>query len=484
MKHNKEYSIFLRDSFRKRIFNIAITKFGSQQKLADYLNSKIKSRHIMRRSIGYWIKGRHYFGYNLFIPIGVVKELCLINKINLKWAFKNAIKFNRPWFDPRNKKFLIRSKKMKIIKKNGQEYLDIYSILPKETLPAARSKKNLPLFAKKDNYFVQLWSESSWRPSKIKLRRFIKINELFFTGAAVYASEGLTKTENYNDCIWLGNSEPAVINFFLRWLDSFLNHYKLSFSIDYNGRNCNEKNIRDFWNQNILFLKESHRLEIRKKAAYNSALKNNFGVLKVRVSNTVLKTFTLKLLDIAKKLALKKKKHTIFYLRSLLACEGCVYTSSVLKEISIGCSSEREKGFIRKLLKKMELNFCERKEQFKISGWNRFFTLYKADAFKIKQINSNSKKENFLLGFKNHQKTQRLFKLRKFKNKDFTAKKWQNVFGLKKYISAHKFLNPLIEEKILLFYFKKNVKYYYINSKNKPFLESIWRLRNYKSLII
>lgn len=260
--------------------------------------------------------------------------------------------------------------------------------------------------------------------------------------------------------------------------------YKLSFSIDYNGRNCNEKVIREFWIQKIPYLREDSRLKIRKRVTYNSNLENNFGVLKARVSNTVLKTFILRLLAIVKKLALKKKQYAIFYLGGLLAGEGHVDGRSILRQISIGCSHEKEKSFIRKLLKMLRFNFYESKDRFVISGWNSFYILYKEDAFKIRQVNNYSKRDRFLLGFRNHQRTQKLFRLQRFEKKEFTAKEWQETFGLKRYISAHKYLRSLIEENILLFNFKKDVKYHYINPKAKPFLEIIWRLKDYKPLII
>lgn len=480
----KNYSVLLENSFRKKFIEKAIRKFGSQEKLAKYLSSKIKSRHIIRENIKNWKKGKHYLGYNLFIPIDVIKELCFINKTNLKNVLGEVIKFNPPWFDPRNRKLLIKQKEIRIFKKNEQEYLDIYSILPKETLPATRSKERLPLFVKKDRHYVRLWSEASWRVSEIKLKRFIKLNELFFIGVAIYTSEGLTKSINYNDSISLGNSEPAIINFFIKWLNSFLGNYKLFFSVKYNGQNCNEKNIKFFWRKEISYLKKEHQLDIKKRPTYGSGLINNFGVLDVRISNTVLKSFILNLLDGAKKLALRKKEYTVSYLKGLLASEGSIYAHPVLKEVTVGCLNEKERKFIKKLLKVLGLTFCEGKNQFVITHWNSFFNLYKQNIFEIKQINGISKKGRFLLGFKNHQKTQRLIKLKRFENKIFTAQEWQKSFGLKRYISAHNFLRSLIKENIISFYFEKNIKYHYINPEAKPFLESIWRIKNYKTLTI
>ena len=486
MAKRKNYSVLLENSFRERFIEKAVRKFGSQEKLADFLNSKIKSRHIIRENITHWKKGRHYFGYNLFIPIDVIKELCLVNKFDLKNVLRQTTRFNPPWTNPRNKRLLVKQRKIKIINKGGQEYFDIWSILPKETLPATRSKKRLPLFAKQNRKYISLWSEASWKVSKIELRRFIKINELFFIGAAIYASEGLTKSVNYNGCISLGNTEPAIINQFIEWLNSFLKNYKLSFSINYNGKNCNEENVRAFWRKNIPYLKKEHRLKIKKRSTFRSALINNFGVLDVKVSNTVLKSFILSFLNSVQKLALRKREYATNYLRGLIASEGSVDARFTLKEITIGCldSKKKERDFIKELLKILKLKFCEGKNQFTIMGWNSFLNLYSRDVFKIKQVNSISKKERFLSGLKNHQKTQKLIRLRKFKNREFTAKAWQETFGLKKYNSAHNFLKSLIRENVLSFYFKKNVKYHYINPKARPFLESIWRLRNYKVLTI
>ena len=96
--------------------------------------------------------------------------------------------------------------------------------------------------------------------------------------------------------------------------------------------------------------------------------------------------------------------------------------------------------------------------------------------FDICQVNSSSKRSAFLGGLSCHLKTKRLNKLKKFINKKFTAQDWQKAFGLKSYISAHKFLGSLVEEDILLFYFRQNKKYYYINSKKIDFLELVWAI--------
>lgn len=481
----KNYSILLENSFREKFIEKAIRKFGTQEKFAEYLNSRVKSRHIRREDIKNWKKGEHHFGWNLFIPIDIVKELCLTNKNSLEYVLKKATKFNPTWADPKRKKLLVKEKKIKIIKKNGKEYLDIYTGLPKEALPATRSKKKLPLFAEKDNHSVRLWSEACWKLSEIRLKRFVKLDELFFEGAAIYSSEGLTKSDNYNDRVLLGNSEPAIINLFLQWLNSFLEGCELSFFVSYNGQNCDEKTVRDFWVRKIPELKENCQLKIRKRVNYNSGLINNFGVLNIKISNTVLKSFVLNLLNIAKKLALSKKEYSLMYLRGLLASEGSV-AYPTLREVTIGCldKNKEERNFIRKLLKIMEFKFSEGKNQLAITSWDSFYILYEQDAFKIKQINSYSKKDRFITGLKRHRRTQKFLKLQKFEKDNFTAREWQETYKLKRYISAHKFLGSLIKENILASYFKKNIKYYYINLKMKPFLESIWRLKSYNCLTI
>ena len=55
-KSNSNFSVLLEESFRKEFLNQSIQKFGSQAKLAYYLNSILKSR---------FIKNKKFFHINL-----------------------------------------------------------------------------------------------------------------------------------------------------------------------------------------------------------------------------------------------------------------------------------------------------------------------------------------------------------------------------------------------------------------------------------
>ncbi len=469
------YSVLLEEEFRKEFLNKSISKFKTQINLAKYLNSKIKKRKIIRENIKDWLKGKHKNGWDILIPIDVLEELSKVNNIKLDNVLKNAIKFNPPWINPNKKKYLIDKKKtIKIKAKGGKEYLDLYSILPPTTLKSKRSGKKLPLYAKIYRGVIELWSEANWKRSSIKLKRFVELNDLFFIGSSIYASEGTTKVGNDNTSISIGNSEPAIINLFFEWIDSFLINYKMNVKIEFNGEVCSNANLISFWKRKVINIRDS-QIPIRIRANLGSRLIRNRGILNIKISNTILKSFVIKLICISKKLALSNEEYSLAYLRGLLASEGSI-TRPKLKDVSIGCTNKEEREFIGDLLKKLNLRHTEGINQFSITNWSSFYYLYKHDIFNIPQINNISKKRSFISGFKEHQTSEGFIKLKRFANEKFTANDWQKRFNLKYYISAHKFLKKFVENEILLTEFKKNIKYYYINPKKADFLENVWKI--------
>lgn len=472
------YSVLLNDNFRRTFLNNAILKFKNQTTLAKYLDSKIKQKKIKRENIKEWLKGKHHFGWDILIPIDVLKELCEINSFKLNNALENAIKFNPPWEDPNKKKKLVSAIKSnpKLIKRSDETYLDIATILPETTLNSVRSGKKLPLFTEIKKDKIKLWSEANWKKSSIILNRFVKLNDIFFIGSAIYAAEGTTKQGKYNTNISIGNSEPSIIKLFLQWLNSFMKIDRYSVKIEFNGKKCDKEVLIQFWKQEIPLIKNK-KLVVRMRPKSGSRLINNKGILNIKIDNTVLKPFIINLIKCSQNIVFLEELYALAYLRGLLASEGSI-TRPKLREVTIGCMNIKERKFIKKLLKKLDLKFTEGKNQFSITGWNSFLFIYLNNILNIPQINGISKKEIFNKGFKNHQTTKGILKLNSFRNKEFTAKDWQKEFNLKRYISAHKFLNKFTENKVLITKFDKNIKFYSINSKKLGFLKRIWAVNN------
>ena len=468
-----EYSVLLDKRFRKIFFNKAISKFKTQTVLAKYLSSNL-NRKVIRENIKGWLKGKHKAGWDILTPISILEEICIINNMNLKMVLEHAIKFNPPWKDPKKINFLVKQNEIKLINKNNKKYLDLTTIIPKTTLASIRSRKNLPLFVniKKDE--IELWSEACWKKSIIKLNRYIELNDLFFIGLALYTSEGTTKGK-CNDSISIGNTEPAIINLFFKWIDSFLKDYQCVVRINFNGKVDNKKQIIEFWKNKVHFVK-NFKILITERIESGSGLIHNMGTLNIRITNTVLRAFIINLIDKSKKLVLSNKNYSINYLNGLLACEGSVYIKKMIKTVSIGATDKKERLFIKRLLKKLNISYCEGKYDIVIGNWYSFFRLYKYNVFDIPQINNYSKNKRFLEGFKNHRKTKKIINLYPFKNKEFTANDWRKYYNLKSYISAHKYLNPLTKEKFLKFRLLKNRKYFYINPSRLEELNSIWGL--------
>jgi len=469
---SKHYSVLLEDKFRENFINKSISKFGSQTSLAKYLNSKIKYRKIRREDIKGWLKGKHHCGWDILIPIGVIRELCKINSQDLREVYNNAIKFNPPWMDPKNGGYLLpKTKKIRIISIKTKKYLDIASILPQNTFPSVRSGKCLPLFAKINDNEIFLWSEANWKKSTIKLKRFVELNDLFFIGTSIYASEGTNKVGKYNDSISLGNTEPSLINFFFKWIDSFLKNYKYNIKIDFNGKRFDEKELITFWKKNVSATK-NHKIRIIKRVHLGSRLINNMGVLNVKISNTVLKSFIINLVEYSKKISLSNKNYSLAYLEGLLASEGSV-SRPKLKEVTIGCIKGKEREFIKNLLKGLDIRFAEGKNQLSISGWSNFLLLHKNKLFSIPQINGISKKEAFSEGFKNHQATKSILRFKRFYNRKFTAREWQEEFDLKSYISAHNYLKRFKDKGLLLSELKSGTMFFYLSKRGKILLKQI-----------
>ncbi len=315
----EDYSVLLEDNFRKDFLKKAIKIKGSQFKLASYLNSKLE-RRIIRENVKDWLNGKHFNGWDILMPISVLKEICLLNKISIDKVLGNAIKYNPSWKNPGKKKFLVKNNGTIILKKNNKLFIDLASILPAKSLESQRSRKELPLFCKIRENNIFLWSEACWKKSKIELRRYIELNDLFFKGCAIYLGEGTTKTKGAsNISISFGNSEPSINNLFLKWLDLFLINYTPKYEIEYNGKCEDKTKIEGYWKLNICKLID--KINIRERVNYGSRLVNNRGVLKIRVNSTVLKAFVIKLLNVSKTIVLDNKEWRISYLKGLLASE-------------------------------------------------------------------------------------------------------------------------------------------------------------------
>jgi len=397
------YSVYLEENFRRVLFSNAISKYGSQEKLAKYLSNRLNKK-ISRESVKNWIKGKHCFGWKIYIALEVLQELSLITNYPLNEILNKSLEYNPPSADLSLKKFLVKSVKPVIIKKLKCSYLDLFTILPIQTLSCQRSHLKLNLFASVDKKSITLWSEGNWKKSVIHLKRYLCLDDLAYMGAAVFAAEGTTKNSknSYNSSISFGNTEPALIKIFLSWLDNILLKYNPKFNVDYNGICVNPDIIRRYWNKQLSM--DLTNLNIIERKMANTGLINNYGTLKIKIDVTVLKPFILNLINFLKLQVLKDKRMAIVYLRVLIASEGSLNKDKVLKQVTIGVTKPSEQEFIQKLLKKLDLRFTVSKNQLAITGGDSFCKLFWINAFSIPQENNFSKNQRFLSGFMNHKK--------------------------------------------------------------------------------
>lgn len=475
--YKKNFSVLVQNRTRKMLLNKAISKLGSQRALAEHL-SKILARRVVREQIKDWKNAKHQFGWSLYMPISVLRALCKLVNYDLNQVLKHAVKYNPAWSDPNKKSMLVRKGSIQTINTNNSEYLDLSKILPNKTLISKRSMKKLPLFAKVGTHRIKLWSEACWKKSIVRAYRFIKLDELFFSGAAIYAGEGITKTKSkYNESISLGNTEPVIMKNYFDWVNSITHANKISYAIEYNGLATDTSVLIDYWSK--IFPNIVEKVYIHNRPHTKSDLLNNYGCLRISIKNTVLKPFILKIVNVAKDLSLTKKEWAIFYLRGLLAAEGSVYSKHRLKAVTIGSINKSERKFIGKLLDFLDLKYSIGKFQLSISNWNSFIKLYQYDALKIPQSNNYSKKGRFITGLKNHATTKKFLDLSNFKNQKFTSNNWKDTCNLKYYNSACRLLNKLIRSNLLTFSKNGNKNVYEINKDILPDLELIWSLKDF-----
>ncbi len=476
-QRKNECSVLLHDAFREDLFNAAIKKISSQEKLAQYLSEKL-NKPITREQVKSWKNGKHVYGWKIFTPFVVLSELAQITGVTEKDILSQVDKYDRLWLDPRKSMLLVSAtQNVKLMKKDAELYVDLLSLLPERTLETQRARKHIPLFYTADEKIINLWSEASWQKSCITIKRQVELNNLFFEGLALYASEGVTKTINaYNGGIYFGNSEPSIINLFLAWLDSILLNYNPVFCIDFNGCSIDENKIKSFWASNIDKNMNVENIKIRLRRNLGSDLLKNYGIFQVKINNTVLKSFIIELLEKTKPLILSNSEYAIYYLKGLLAAEGSVSSKGVLKAVSIGCVNKEQRTFISKILNKLKLNYSMGQNQFSITGWESFYKLYRADAFEILQVNNYSKKQRFLEGLKAHQFTNGIIKLRDFAEKEFTAQDWSRKYGLKYYISGHRFLKRLVSKGFLRTCVRNGCRYYGMAPGKQDMFNAIWSL--------
>ncbi|MFH0837215.1 MAG: LAGLIDADG family homing endonuclease [Candidatus Aenigmatarchaeota archaeon] len=445
-------SVLLDDNIRDKLLANSIEKIGSQERLARYLSNKL-NRKIIRETVKGWKKGKHIYGWNLFIPTDVLKELCNITGSSYRKTMKTVIRYNPIWKDPEKKKYLIKERKMKTIERGTDIFLDIASILPQTTLEAKRSRKFLPLFAEIHDDSILLWSENTWNASKILINRYIKIDKLFFRACSIYFSEGVTKMNAIeNGKISLGNTEPDIINTFIRFINKILINYKARYKIDMNCKNSpyNSEKIKEFWIKNIEYEIDSKKLNISERKNFGSGLMKNNGSFHFIINSTVSKPLLMNIIKASENLSLKRKNWSREFLQGLFICEGSVNNkNNILKDMRIGTTKNRERAFIKKLLVNLKINFTECKYDISIHGWENFCRIYTYEIFPFKQVNSISKEDKFITGFKNLRETRKLCKLIKFQQRKFTMKDWKKDHEMKYYNSPQSTLNWLVSRGFL-----------------------------------
>ncbi|MEK6887960.1 MAG: LAGLIDADG family homing endonuclease [Candidatus Aenigmatarchaeota archaeon] len=470
-------SVLLKSDIRERIFSVAIQKIGSQTRLAKYLSSKT-NRKIIRETIKSWRIGKHIHGWDILLPLDILKELCKIARYDYNTALKNVIKYNPRWADPKNSKYIVRKNKLKLIRKNENTLLDMASILPLTTLESVRSRKCLPLFAEIQKDKIILWSENSWKRSTIIIKRYVKLNSIFFQACSIYFSEGVTKSIGaYNAKISLGNTEPDIINTFIKFLNTVFLQYTPKYRIDINSKKLqfDDEKIKEFWIKNIKIRIIKEKLKIRERKNLYSGLIENNGIFTISIDNTIVKPLLLNTIEASKELALKYKEWSKDFLRGLLICEGCVYCKKdVLKSIQIGQVKGENREFIKRLLKSLDIDFSEGINQISINNWDNFYKIYSYEMFPFNQLTNTNKYAKFLTGFRNCEETKKIQKLRPFKENSFTMKEWQIYYNLKMYNSPQNTLKWFVKNGFLK---KKRIEgrvFYEINKNDKT--QKIWSL--------
>ncbi|NCO96511.1 MAG: MarR family transcriptional regulator [Candidatus Aenigmarchaeota archaeon] len=489
----------MEDKYRERLFCGIIKIFKFQTTFAEYLSNKARIRKmkptkIMRETVKGWRKGKHVSGWKIYIPYWVIEEISNIliesgfDEFKLDEINRHIIAYNPLTANPMLRNKLVFNIQGNLSgKKNEKDIIDMLALLPSHLLPSRRARKQHPIFVEFSNKNLRVWSQACWKKSETRLKRYVKLDQVFWIGCALYFGEGYTKVSEKSDNskISLGNSEPILVKKFLEWLEGILDEKpKLSFYLEHNERKSkNKQECLKFWSDWLTLDKKC--IGIRTISNSGSRLQENYGLMGVYLTNTVLRSVIKSLLEESKKIVLTKRKWCIDWLKGLIAGEGSVYIKNKsIVSVSIGSIRPMDREFIKRLLERLVIKYREGVNDICIFGWDEFYKLHLLDAFEIPQLTNESKKIKFLRGFLNHQKTKTLMKMKYFENKEFTVRDWSEKFHVHKQV-VHRQLDRLVKKDFLIQsrggidnrgIINDTMKRFRINLDKKDMLIKIWGL--------
>jgi len=187
------------------------------------------------------------------------------------------------------------------------------------------------------------------RNKPVKISEFIEINPFFVEGYGLYVAEGDTGYSGTKKArkFRLTNSEPDVINFFARWLDTFfpkIDYYIVAMIPEKEGYydNMNELHICD------------KRLKIS-KGKYNKKIK-----YRICMDNAIVVDLILDIREQIRVAVSKSKELAAAYVRGIMAGEGTVYDNRS-KYVRLEMKNAGEISFVRKLLDMLEITYTHHK---------------------------------------------------------------------------------------------------------------------------
>ena len=229
------------------------------------------------------------------------------------------------------------------------------------------------------------------RRARIILPRFLKIDEKFIEGYALYIAEGDTglsgKTKPRK--LRFTNSNIRVIKLFIRWLNSYFPHSNFYVSIILPiGQQLSNNNI--IAKQKYLELNTS-QIKLR-KGYYNKQIK-----YKVCYDRAFIIDLILSLDQLVKKVSFNNQKLAIAYIRGMMMGEGTAYLNKS-RYVRIEMKNEREIKYICTLLHLLKYKCAPSLRTKRIGMWSIYIG--------AKQLSKFYKE----IGFGVHQERQEILK--------------------------------------------------------------------------
>lgn len=287
------------------------------------------------------------------------------------------------------------------IERGNEEYLDLLHAAPKNQI---HTNKQIYVFNCKNSILV--YSKGSSRP--VKLPRYLKISEFMAEIFGLYQAEGYKKLPKISGArLEFTNSDPAIVAYFLKFLENDLSTDKTQIKAYINCYNFNltHKELVDYWS-NAVGIPEKNFQKTRFLTPKGKKMKE-YGTLHILVLSSVFVEVFLGIMGLFLKSLIKRNDLNAAFLRGLLAGDGHVKLAKYknkrsLQMVELSLENDREAEIYRRLLSNIAItsHYYPYSRKIVITSMTNFEKLAK---FRLLDL-SNEKRINFWSGYNQHRR--------------------------------------------------------------------------------